>query len=270
MQATHTHDHDHDHDEPTRLDNLQPWLKMLVLLGLGLYFTWNIASGNLTNYINTRFVWLSYLAAGLFLLLALSSAWTLLRARQHEHHDHDGHDHAHHDHAHNHDRMPWTMLAVVALPLVLGTLVPSRPLGASAVDGSLALSAANTTTTSTAFAINPLDRNVLDWLRVFNSVGDYEEVAGEPADVIGFVYREPNFGEQRFMVARFTISCCVADASAIGVPVAWAETESLPADIWVRVQGTFSVDDFRDDRVPVLQATSVEPVDQPQHPYLYP
>ena len=266
MQATHTHDNDHNHPKPTRLDALQPWLKTLVLLGLGVYFTWNLVSGNLTNYINTRFVWLSYLAAGLFLLLAASSAWTLLRERRHDH-DHD-HGHLHHDH--NHDRMPWTMLAVVALPLVLGTLVPSRPLGASAVDGSLMLTAANTTTTSTAFTINPLDRNVLDWLRIFSSVGDYEEVTGSPADVIGFVYREPNFGEQRFMVARFTISCCVADASAIGVPVAWAETDSLPADTWVRVQGTFAVGDFRDDRVPVLQATSVEPVDQPEHPYLYP
>ena len=271
MQATHTHDHEHDeHHKPTRLDALQPWLKTLVLLGLGLYFTWNIVSGNLTNYINTRFVWLSYLAAGLFLLLALSSAWSLLRERRHDHdHDHPHHDH-HHDHDHDHDRMPWTMLAVVALPLVLGTLVPSRPLGASAVDGSLTLTAANTTTTSTAFTINPLDRNVLDWLRIFNGVGDYEEVAGEPADVIGFVYREPNFGEQRFMVARFTISCCVADASAIGVPVAWADTDAIQPDTWVRVQGTFAVDDFRSDRVPVLQATSVETVDQPEHPYLYP
>lgn len=266
MQATHTHDH--HHHEPSLVETVQPWLKTLVLLGLSLYFAWNIVSGNLANYINNRFAWLSYLAAALFMLLALSSAWTLFRNRPH-HHDHDHHDHDH-DHDHNHGQMSWAMLLIVALPLVLGTLVPSRPLGADAIDGNVAMTAANTTTTTTAFTINPLDRNVLDWLRIFNSVGDYEEVAGEPADVIGFVYSEPSFGENHFMVARFTLSCCVADASAIGVPVAWDGTSELTADTWVRVQGTFSVDDFREDRVPVLQASSVDIVEQPKHPYLYP
>lgn len=262
MQATHTHDHTHDH---SRAAVLQSWLKTVVLFGLALYFTWNIVSGNLTNYINTRFVWLSYVAAALFLLLALSSAWALLRERRehaHPHHDHD--------HDHDHGRMSWPMLAIVALPLVLGTLVPSRPLGADAIDGNLSLTAANTTLTNAAFSINPLERNVLDWLRVFNGLGDYEDVNGEPADIIGFVYKEPMFGDDRFMVARFTISCCVADASALGVPVAWDAAEDLRADTWVRVQGTFRVDDFRDDRVPVLHAASVEQIEQPEHPYLYP
>jgi uncharacterized repeat protein (TIGR03943 family) len=275
MQATHSHDHHHPH-EPSFVEAVQPWLKTLVLLGLSLYFSWNIISGNLANYINNRFAWLSYLAAALFMLLALSSAYTLLRNRSHQHdhdhHDHN-HDHDHHDHDHDHDhggQMSWVMLLIVALPLVLGTLVPSRPLGADAIDGNVAMTAANTTTTTTAFTISPLDRNVLDWLRIFNSVADYEEVAGEPADLIGFVYSEPNFGEDHFMVARFTLSCCVADASAIGVPVAWDGTSELRPDTWVRVQGTFQVGDFREDRVPVLQATSVDVVEQPDHPYLYP
>lgn len=268
MQATQPQDH--HHHEPTLADTIQPWLKTLVLYGLSLYFIWNIVTGNLAFYINNRFVWLAYLAAGLFLLLAFSSTVTLLRARQHDHaHDNDHHHHDH-DHDHSHGRMSWTMLLLVALPLVLGTLVPSRPLGADAIDGNIAMTAANTTTTTTAFTINPLDRNVLDWLRIFNSIGDYEEVSGEPADLIGFVYREPSFGEDRFMVARFTLSCCVADASAIGVPVAWAGTDELTADTWIRVQGTFLIDDFREDRVPVLQATSIETIEQPKHPYLYP
>jgi putative membrane protein len=72
------------------------------------------------------------------------------------------------------------------------------------------------------------------------------------------------------MVARFTISCCVADASAIGLPVARQETNTLPQDTWVRVQGAFEVGEFQGDSLPILQAASVEAVAQPEHPYLYP
>lgn len=263
MQHAHHFAHEHEHHHDHRGETLQAWLKALLLLGLGAYFAYNIVSGNLANYINIRFAWLSYVAAAVFLLLGVASLVGLLRQREHKH-DHD------HDHDHAHGGMSWGALAVVAVPLLLGVLIPSRPLGASAVDGNLSLNAAAVTTSNLSFTIPPLERNVLDWLRMFNSVQDYSELDGQPADVVGFVYREPNFGENRFMVARFTISCCVADASAIGVPVAWDEAESLPADSWVRVTGTFKVDNFRDDRAPVLQAESVEAVPQPEHPYLYP
>ena len=264
MELTHTHEHhaqDHDHNHAD--ERLMGWLKTALLLGLGVYFVYNIVTGNLTNYINVRFAWLSYVAAGLFLLIGGYSAYHMLRHHSGEH------DHEHHDHTHA--SISWGTLAVLAVPLLLGTLLPSRPLGAEAVDGDLGLtSAAATAGSTTTFSINPQDRNVLDWLRVFNSTDDYSELNGQPADVIGFVYSEPTFGEHHFMVARFTISCCVADASAIGVPTYWADTEALQQGQWVRVQGTMQVGDFRGDSLPILQASSIEVVEQPDHPYLYP
>jgi|FLYN01.1.fsa_nt_gi uncharacterized repeat protein (TIGR03943 family) len=255
MQAT---EHHHDHNAET----LQALLKTGLLLGLGLYFLYNILSGNLANYINARFAWLSYLAVVLFLLLGVSSAYDLLQQRKRKAHDHD-HDH---DHAH----LSWPALAIIAIPLVLGTLIPSRPLGADAVGGSISVNAVSTGSNWSAFTTNPLEWNVLDWLRAFNNSEDIASFNGQQADVIGFVYKEPTFGENRFMVARFTISCCVADSSAIGLPVAWQEADALPADTWVRVQGAFQVGEFRGDTLPILQASSVEVVPQPEHPYLYP
>lgn len=262
MQLTQPHEHHHEHEHDHGSETLINGLKTALLLGLGVYFVYNIASGNQTNYINVRFAWLSYVAAGLFLLIGSYSAYDLLRHRGEHHHDHD--------HDHTHVSVSWGTLAVLAIPLILGTLIPSRPLGAEAVDGDLGLTSAAATSNVTTFAINPLNRNVLDWLRVFNSTEDYGELNGQPADVIGFVYSEPTFGENQFMVARFTISCCVADASAIGVPTFWADTSSLEQGQWVRVQGTMQVGDFRGDSLPILQATSIELVEQPEHPYLYP
>lgn len=257
MEAIHhTHDHDHSHDHSR--DKLQAWLKTAILFALAAYFAYNIISGNLANYINQRFAWLSFVAVALFLVLGLASAWDLLWNRNHA--AHDDHDHEH---------ITWRALAVVAIPLVLGTLVPSRPLGSAAVGGSISTSAA-VNASFTAFNSDPLKWNVLDWLRAFNSAEDISTFNGKPADVVGFVYREATFAGDSFMVARFTVSCCVADASAIGLAVIWDAAGDFPQDTWVRVQGTFEVGEFRGDTVPVLQAASVETVEQPEHPYLYP
>lgn len=259
MQTTdHHHDHPHDHDH--RRETVQAWLKTAILFALGAYFVYNIATGNLANYINQRFVWLSYVAVALFVVLGAASAWSLLRHRGQAACACDDH---------NHEPITGRALAVVAIPLVLGTLIPSRPLGSAAVNGDVSVNAA-VSATFTNFNSDPLLWNVLDWLRAFNGAEDVTTFNGKQADVVGFVYREATFPADSFMVARFTVSCCVADASAIGLPVVWEASGDFPQDTWVRVQGTFEAGDFRGDTVPVLRAASVERITQPEHPYLYP
>jgi len=270
-------------------------VKSLLLIGLGLYFGWLILSDKLPNYINYRFAWLSYVAVVVFLLMGAVSGWHVyahhLRPGRADDHDHDrehdapahgdhphghadGHAHRHaHRHAHDdhqHAPISWGVLAIIALPLVLGTLIPSRPLGAEAVGSISTLAGASQGTTLTAFQIAPEQRNVLDWLRAFNTSADYGELNGQPVDVIGFVYTEPTFDPGTFMVARFTVSCCVADAAAIGLPVAYADSAALPQGEWVRVRGTMQVGEFRGETLPIIQAASIEVVPQPDHPYLYP
>lgn len=258
MQSTqHLHEH-HDHDHSHNY--IQEWVKIALLIGLGLYFVFNILSGNLTNYINARFAWLSYVAAALFLLLGAVSLYGLLR-RDSEH------DH-HHDHDHDHSQISWFGLAVVAIPLVLGTLVPSRPLGAAAVGSDINSNAFTSGQDATTFTIAPLQRNVLDWIRVFNVTDDLTTLNGQEADITGFVYRDSSFPDNQFMIARFTISCCVADSTAVGLPVVW--DEPLPEDTWVQVLGRFQVEEFRGEQRPVLHPIMVEQIEQPEHPYLYP
>ena len=276
MTAIPMHDHEHDHEHPhdhehhdhnDRTTTIQLWIKALLLIGLGVYFVYNIASGNILNYVNVRFAWLSYVAAALFLLIGAFSIWHLLRDHDH---DEDEHGHDHHDHVHA--PISWGVLALLAVPLVLGTLIPSQPLGAEAVSGNVSLSSAQVTVGSSnvqSFNVPPLQRNVLDWLRAFNT-SDTKQFDGQPADLIGFVYTEPTFDKNEFMIARFSITCCVADATAIGLPVYWDKAADLPQGQWIEIKGTFAPGTFKGDQTPVLQATSIDQVPQPQHPYLYP
>ena len=269
------------------------WIKSLILLCLGLYFLDNMLSGRIFFYINERFGWLSWLATVIFLVLGVVGVFDLIRSRgeeaEHDHHDHD-HDHEeheHHEHAlvetvghdehdgHNHGAAPsWMMLGIVAVPLIVGLLVPAKPLGAAAV-GSNGVSTSFTdlqgSGTSTQLSIASTDRNVLDWVRAFNGAKSPDDFNGQSADMIGFVYRDIRFKDKPyFMTARFTISCCVADASAIGVTVQWSDAAKLPSDGWVHVTGTFQAQDFDGQKMPILVADKVEPTTQPEHPYLYP
>lgn len=266
------------------------WLQSAILLFLGLYFLDNMLSGRIYLYINERFGWLTWLGTGILLALAVVSIADLMRKKQpapdthdhdHDHHDHEGHDHDHHgdedEHAHaghvHGQAASWPILGVIALPLVLGLVVEAKPLGASAVGSSGISTQYKTSGNSTQYAsLAPADRNVLDWIRDFNSTDNLDQFNGQQADVIGFVYRDIRFNDiaSKFVVARFTISCCVADATAIGLIVQSPDGAKLAQDSWVRVKGKFQVQDFDGQRTPILVADTVEPTAQPDHPYLYP
>ena len=123
----------------------------------------------------------------------------------------------------------------------------------------------------TRFAASAETPAVLDWLREFGRLGDPTVLNGETVDVIGFVYRELDMADDQFMVARFTMSCCVADAYAIGLPVIYDGAPDLAEGGWVHIQGTLQVGTFRpgDDPLPIILPTLVEPTEEPDTAYLY-
>ena len=262
------HGHDDHEDQPAH-SHLKPaqWLLRSILFSaMGAYFVRLWLDGSLGYYINARFVWLSVVAAVIFFLLAASCLYAFVRARF------GGYDvsYGHHDLAgHLHPRITFPLLVILVAPLAFGLLVPSRPLGASAVGGDLVPNAP--TDNALAPAASSVEWSVVDWLRVFYYSGNPDRLNGREADVIGFVYRREGDPSGHFMVARFVMSCCSADASAVGMPVAWADAESLPVDKWVHVRGAVKVQQFGKNSLPVIEAKSVEDMaGPPPQPYLYP
>ncbi len=236
----------------------QAWTKALILLGLGIYFFGLIFSGKLNNYINIRFMWLSYLAGFIFIGLGL---WSIRNLFQKE---------AHHSHHHaSHTPMTWSGIFMLALPLIFATFLPSQPLGADAISGSVSLDPIGGVSSEVRFDVPPLERNVLDWLREFDAVSNPAELDGLPVDIIAFVYREPEMTSTQFMAARFTLSCCVADAFAVGMPVDYDNAQTIEDGAWVRIQGTLQSGEFRGGQVPIIIPDTIEPTEIPNNPYLY-
>ncbi len=233
-----------------------------ILLGMGIYLAVLIFTGNLTNYINLRFAWLAYVGSAIFFLLGFVNLYGMIYPQTDELDEYL-------EESRSITPITWGILFIAAFPLMLALLVPSRPLGVEAVNGGISLNPVGVDTAS-AFTRDPLDRNILDWLRAFNRAETPAEFNGQEVSVTGFVYREPIFLDTDFMVSRFTMSCCVADAFAIGLPVTFENAQDFTDGTWVRVEGKLRANDFGENFVPVVHATIVEEIKQPQQPYLYP
>lgn len=252
---------------------IQGWIQVGILFLSGLYFVdLALPGGELSNYINVEnLAWLTWVAAGIFFLLALISGIELMSGRGNldEHYADD----LGHTHASPGSPRSWLFLAIVAIPLFLGLGVPSEPLGADAITGDVDsnLSAFSFVGNSPTINIPSEDRNLLDWIRAFNSSIDVSEFNGQEAEVIGFVYRDATLrGTDNFMVVRFVLSCCVADARPLGLMVENPDSDmELSQDTWVRVTGKFEIRTIDGVDTPVLVGETIEITSQPDQPYLY-
>jgi putative membrane protein len=239
----------------------------LLLLALCLFLAAKLASGQLTYYINLRFVPLTVFGVIFLAILAQTLFNEIKRSRQREQ---EGNDPEENDHEHAPASANlWFMI----VPLMIGLLIPARPLDSSA----FATKGFNTTaplvsadSTAKLFETESQDRNVLDWLKIFYYETDITPHLGQQASVIGFVYRDDQLSEDQFYVSRFIISCCAADASSIGMIATWPDAKNLKNDSWVLVKGTMSSLTLKDQVLPMVVVESVQDVPVPEQPYLYP
>jgi putative membrane protein len=238
----------------------------LLLLGLCIFFASKAASGQLTWYINARFIPLTLFGMVFLGILAQTIFSEVKRSRQQEN---EGHEHAHdHDHAPSSAAL-WIML----VPLLIGVLIPARPLDSAAfASKGFNTSAPIVSADSSAqlFETASEERNVLDWLKLFNYETNTTRFNGEQASVIGFVYFDDNLEANQFFVSRFVVSCCAADGFAIAMPAEWDGNATLTQDSWVLVKGTIQSITLNDRAVPLIIAESVQEVPVPNQPYLFP
>ncbi len=264
-------------------------LKALILLALGFFLYSRLANGTLYFYINSRFMGFTVIAIVGLLIVGLSyrfgSATQAEHDHAHDHHDHDHHGHAHdHDHHHHHHAghshnhgLTWSGVALVLLPIVLGLAVPAQPLGASALANREVNTGLNQSSLPGILGVPSqkatTDKNILDWWQSFRASSDANAdptLIGQPARIVGFVYKDPQYGPDHFMLVRYIVSCCVADASALALLIASPESATLAEDQWIEVSGTFAAGNLPDWQLPVLQASAITPVDVPDLPYLFP
>jgi uncharacterized repeat protein (TIGR03943 family) len=240
------------------------FFQALLFLGLLLFLLAKIMNSQLLWYINKRFMILTEIGIALLLILAQR----LFREAGNLGKGHHEEEHALHDY-----KPAFANLWILAIPLLIGILIPAKPLDSTAV------SAKGLTTTSALisshsssrpFETESEQRNILDWVKLFYFEPDLTPYTGQKASVIGFVYLDNRLPKGQFFVSRFILSCCAADAYAVGMIVEPPAGLSFEPDEWLEVKGQVDVVSFEGHNSPLIHAETITPVSPPDQPYLYP
>lgn len=80
----------------------------------------------------------------------------------------------------------------------------------------------------------------------------------------GFVATQAGEPSGEFLLSRFIITCCVADATETQVRVVDVPAGSARANAWVQVTGKI----YPLGSQVILDATGVKPIPRPANPYL--
>jgi uncharacterized repeat protein (TIGR03943 family) len=158
-------------------------------------------------------------------------------------------------------------IALLILPVVVILVLPPAALGSYAAARRSTVVGAGFSASSGSIATGDLDLlEVAAAQRSREGMRALSARAGREVSFVGFVVRTPEMPPDEFLLSRFVVSCCAADALSTQVRVVGAPPGRLAADDWVRVEGHI----YPLGREVIVDATSVSKVARPAHPYLTP
>lgn len=99
---------------------------------------------------------------------------------------------------------------------------------------------------------------------------DMEQLNGKRVTVVGRVYHPGDLPPDVFVLYRFIIVCCAADAIPIGAMIRHDDAGRMEPDLWLRVEGLLEAQAIDGDPAPFVVAEKAEPIDPPTNPYLSP
>ncbi|MEV8593460.1 TIGR03943 family putative permease subunit [Streptomyces sp. NPDC052013] len=208
-----------------------------------------------------------YLIASGVLLLVLGVASAIAAGRsvpEEARHEHEYDEHAQGDDGHDHSRSP-RVAWLLAVPATTLLLFPPPALGSYSAEREAGRYAAQGIGSFPALPKgDPVDLT----LGEFTSRALYDSgrtMKGRTIRMTGFVTKDD---DGTWYLTRLLISCCAADARPDRIEVRQADAPAV--DSWVSVTGTWVPEGrlgSEEAWPPVLAATDVRQVEQPENPY---
>ncbi|PYZ98517.1 TIGR03943 family protein [Alteribacter lacisalsi] len=116
--------------------------------------------------------------------------------------------------------------------------------------------------------ITVTEDNYLDIMTVMDV--HLDEFIGKDIEMIGFAFREPDFDDHQLVAARFSMTCCTADAGVYGTLIESSHAKEIEEDTWIHVYGTIKEGEYNGYRLPVITDADLNEVEEPDSPYVYP
>ena len=160
---------------------------------------------------------------------------------------------------------------LVLAPVGLGLLIVPRALDPNALGGQdagrVVIAYSTTPAGSSAGPPEQPIRDVPDLFRYLRTAG--ESGVGQPVHLVGMVAHGDSLAADEFVLLRYSIVHCVADAQPLGLLVRTpdASTSSSSAT-WVEIDGTLATIEHGGAHLVSVIASRVSPTPEPPDPYL--
>jgi uncharacterized repeat protein (TIGR03943 family) len=162
-------------------------------------------------------------------------------------------------------RRELVIMAAMVVPVLLVIALPPATLGSFSADKRSGVAGVGVTTVARDIATGEL--TLIDVAAGQTSPEGERALArraGDPVDFVGFVTRYPDTPADEFLLTRYVVTCCVADATVASVRVVNVTPGAFEDNEWVEVVGTI----YPIGREVIVNAASVLGVERPERPYL--
>ena len=87
--------------------------------------------------------------------------------------------------------------------------------------------------------------------------------------ISGFAYHLDTLEKNQFVIARLVITCCAADAAIVGLVCTIKKKREISFDNWYQITGTIQQLSHRDEIVPQIVVSSIQPIEKPEVIFVY-
>lgn len=162
-------------------------------------------------------------------------------------------------------REAWIMAAIVA-PVVLLLALPPTTLGQFSAGRRSTFTAGSGASLAGLAAADVSLVDVAVAETTDEGAAALPRWAGQSVTFIGFVTRYADTPADEFLLTRYVLTCCVADATVASVRVVNVPAGAFATDDWVQVTGLL----YPVGNQVIVDATQIVPVERPDRPYLTP
>ncbi|PFB39993.1 TIGR03943 family putative permease subunit [Bacillus cereus] len=109
-----------------------------------------------------------------------------------------------------------------------------------------------------------------NYIPTMNLIGnDVIGFKGKQITFTGFIFNDKEVKGDKKVVARYAITCCVADASVWGMIVSGEKIKTLPEETWVKITGILDETTYKGTLFPLVKVSKLEKIEKPKDPYVY-